>query len=153
GKRVRELRLHSPVEEREFSQDKLTVYDLRLSDQGARQYLLEMQRLGLWFFPKRALFYGSSAYSRQLQSGEEYLTLQPVFVVCLMVKGWKEKAACHEVYELRQRGDEGVIADLELHFIDLSKFEVPLDKVQTALQRWCAFFNHALELGTDIGAE
>src|SRR3954447_8527819 len=48
GKRVRSLTLRSPVDEREHSQDKLAVYDIRLSDQGARQYLLEMQRQGLW---------------------------------------------------------------------------------------------------------
>src|SRR5690242_7494041 len=60
GNRVRELALLTPMSERKFSSDKQSVYDLRMSDQAVRCFLVEMQRQGHWFFPKRALFYGAT---------------------------------------------------------------------------------------------
>src|SRR4051794_33251461 len=83
-KRARSLTLQNPVEEKEHSQDKQTVYDIRYADQAVRQYLLEMQRQGLWFFPRRALFYACREYARQLRAGEDYVTLQQVYVLCFM---------------------------------------------------------------------
>jgi hypothetical protein len=38
--------------------------------------------------------------------------------------------------------------DLEIHLLELSKFDLPVEQVQTPLERWCYFFRHgaALEL-------
>jgi len=120
GTQARELRLQSPMVEREFAEDKQSIYDLRMLDQGERCYLLEMQRRGYWYFPKRALYYGALEYGRQLRSGEHHLTLQPVFVVCIMVKGWDDEAPWHQVFLFRERTTGKVFDDLEVHFVDLS---------------------------------
>src|SRR5262245_18015058 len=81
GRRVRELALRSPFREKEFTQDKLSVFDIRGRDQANRDFLLEMQRKAPWYFGKRALFYAATDYAKQLRGGEHYMTLQPVFVI------------------------------------------------------------------------
>src|SRR5262249_17772192 len=91
ARRIRTLSLLSPFREKEFAQDKLSVFDIRWRDQGNRDFLLEMQRKAPWYFGKRALFYAATDYAKQLRDGEHYMTLQPVFVVCFLVESRAEE--------------------------------------------------------------
>jgi predicted transposase/invertase (TIGR01784 family) len=39
--------------------------------------------------------------------------------------------------------------DLEIHLIELSKFDVAVEEVKTPLERWCYFFKHGASLDPD----
>src|SRR5437899_1434994 len=57
GKLVREINLLNPFNDKEYVADKLSIVDLKARDQGGRQFLVEMQLLVPWVFPKRLLYY------------------------------------------------------------------------------------------------
>jgi flagellar biosynthesis/type III secretory pathway protein FliH len=39
-----------------------------------------------------------------------------------------------------------MLANSEIHLLELSKFDVPVEALQTPLERWCYFFNHGASL-------
>ena len=70
GPPVREVTFLNPFTEKEFENDKQAIFDIRAKDQAGRPFLLEMQKLVPWFFPKRILFNWAGAHAEQLQKGD-----------------------------------------------------------------------------------
>src|SRR6478609_5134312 len=66
GKLIREVTLQNPFSEKDFAEDKISIFDVRARDQIGRQYNVEMQQYVLWVFPKRALYYWAEVHTSQL---------------------------------------------------------------------------------------
>ena len=58
---------------------KNSIVDVRCKDQQGRQFIVEMQMIWSPEFKLRVLFNASKAYVRQMDSGENYQLLQPVY--------------------------------------------------------------------------
>lgn len=58
---------------------KFSIVDVRCRDMQGRHFLVEMQMLWSPEFRQRVLFNASKAYVRQLDTGEGYGLLQPVY--------------------------------------------------------------------------
>ena len=66
--------LHSDLEK-----GKNTIVDIRCVDDKGRQFIVEMQMNWTDNFKQRLLFGTSQAFVKQLEKGEEYKFLQPVY--------------------------------------------------------------------------
>lgn len=145
-----ELAIHTPVKEREFAQDKLTQFDVRVRDSGNRDFLMEIQRLVPWEFGRRVVYYCSVTYGAQLRIGEVYLTLRPVMAVAFLLENLNDKPRWFSEYLFRETTTGEVLCeDIRIVFVELEKFHLQVDEIKTDLERWCYFLKHAQELDTE----
>lgn len=104
---------------------KNSIVDVRCRDNRGRVFLVEMQMIWTPEFKQRVLFNASKAYVRQLNTGEEYELLQPVYSLNL-VNGVFESELNEEYYHyfhpIHVEYTDRVIEDLHLVFIELPKF-------------------------------
>jgi predicted transposase/invertase (TIGR01784 family) len=123
------------------------ILDVRALDDPGRQFLVEMQRLVRAGFLKRLLYYWSSGHAEQLFKGERYEMLQPTYIVCLVNETLFADAVYHHCFRVYD-DQHGVLLckDLEIHVVELCKFDVAAAAVQTPLERWCYFFKHGASL-------
>jgi predicted transposase/invertase (TIGR01784 family) len=132
GRTVTGVYILNPTVAGELAGGKVPILDIRARDDPGRQYLLEVQRLARPGFPKRALYYWAGGHADQLLRGERYEMIQPTYAICFVGENLFDDAAyphCFRVYD----AEHGVLLckDLEIHIIELSKFNLPVEEVKT----------------------
>lgn len=103
---------------------KYSIVDVRCKDKKGRQFLVEMQMLWSPEFYQRVLFNASKAYVRQLDKGETYELLQPIYSLNLVNDIFEpELEGYYHHYELvHVEHSDKVIDGLQLIFVELPKF-------------------------------
>ncbi|MFM8330787.1 MAG: Rpn family recombination-promoting nuclease/putative transposase, partial [Candidatus Methylumidiphilus sp.] len=110
----------NPYNDREFIDDKLSVVDVKASDSAGRIYQVEVQLLAYRHLRQRIIYNWCDLYSGQLQSGESYSRLKPVYSIWLLAENLlPELPEYAHAYTLRDRlgrvlGEAGGIWLLEL---------------------------------------
>jgi predicted transposase/invertase (TIGR01784 family) len=140
-----------PQADKAFAEDKLTIGDVKARDQGNRQFQLEMQWQVPWFFPKRVLFYWGRFHPQQLREGEHYITLRPTISICFTKQVlFADVDEYHLNFRLREEKHAVEFSDdLEIHLIELPKFNKTSDQLASELDRWCYFLRHGADLDPD----
>ena len=148
-KPISEVTILNPYNEREFSDDKLSVVDVKACDQAGSQYQIEIQLLTHRDLPARILYGWADLYSAQLQSGMDYSDFHPTYSIWLLdeplLTDQPEYAHC---YRLRDEQGRVFLDHGGIWLLELSKYAA--DGVETEQQRWLRFFNEAERL--DDGA-
>ena len=146
---VKDLTLLNPYNPQNFMNDKLSILDIKAQGHDGKRFNIEIQVSDEGDYDKRALYYWAKLYTEQLSKGEDYSTLSKAIGIHLL---WftciTESEKYHNVFHLREK-DEGFhyFQDMELHTIELSKFEKALPKelkeavfkMQGALDIWSSF--------------
>lgn len=103
---------------------KYSIVDVRCRDVKGRQFLVEMQMLWSPEFRERVLFNASKAYVRQLNIGEGYELLQPVYSLNLVNEVFEPalKGYYHHYAMVHVEHTERIIEGLQLIFVELPKF-------------------------------
>lgn len=148
GKGIASVELLSPFNEKEALDDKLSVLDIKVRDETGRQFNVEMQMLAYGAFRPRVLYYWSRLHQGQLQEGDDYSALRPTIAVCFVdTPLFQELSGYHHVFELRERHYQTLFTNqMELHILELVKFNKTVGELMTPLDRWLYFLRHAEEL-------
>ncbi|WP_292266257.1 Rpn family recombination-promoting nuclease/putative transposase [Butyricimonas sp.] len=103
---------------------KNSIVDVRCRDVQGRQFIVEMQMVWSPEFRQRVLFNASKAYVRQIDSGEDYHLLQPVYSLNLVNEVFEpDLADYYHYYRLvHVEHSDRVIDGLHLVFVELPKF-------------------------------
>lgn len=103
---------------------KFSIVDVRCRDKQGRHFLVEMQMLWSPEFRQRVLFNASKAYVRQLDAGEEYGLLQPVYSLNLVNEVFEPQldGYYHHYAMVHVEHTDHVIEGLQLIFVELPKF-------------------------------
>lgn len=103
---------------------KYSIVDVRCRDKQGRQFLVEMQMLWSPEFHQRVLFNASKAYVRQLEKGEQYELLQPVYSLNLVNEVFEStlEGYYHHYSLVHVEHSDRVIDGLQLIFVELPKF-------------------------------
>ena len=83
-RRVDSVVILNPITEPVVLDEKLSILDIKARDQSGRQFNVEMQMAAHPGLRGRFLYYWAKLYGSQLQSGEEYETLEPVVSICFL---------------------------------------------------------------------
>lgn len=104
---------------------KNSIVDVRCKDNKGRQFIVEMQMIWSPEFKARVLFNASKAYVRQMNAGEEYELLQPVYSLNLVNDIFEpEMEEYYHYYRIvHVEHSERVIDGLQLVFVELPKFK------------------------------
>jgi predicted transposase/invertase (TIGR01784 family) len=103
---------------------KFSVVDVRCTDSYKRQFIVEMQMEWSTAFPSRMLYNTSKAYVRQLDAGENYATLHPVYGLGILTEAFDHKTDefYHHYQMLNAKNTDEAIKGLELVLVELPKF-------------------------------
>jgi len=139
----------NPFNLQDFEQDKLSVLDVKATDQNGVIYDIEIQiavRPGL---VQRLVFYGCEEYAGQLRAGDPYTVLKPVVVIALLKETlWTETPQLHHRFVLTDRESGRELTDtLSIHTLELGKYNLRETELGSAtpLQRWLYWLIHAEE--------
>ena len=104
---------------------KYSIVDVRCKDRRGRQFIVEMQMIWSPEFKQRVMFNASKAYVRQLDKGEQYELLQPVYSLNIVNDIFEPGLdTYYQHYRMVMvENTDYVIEGLELVFIELPKFK------------------------------
>ncbi len=124
GKRVESIE-YLPSEMVPDNPDKKnSIVDVRCEETGGRTFIVEMQLNWTTAFKERVLFNTAKAYVRQIDRGEKYRLLQPVYSLNLVNKIFEpDTDNCYHHYSMVHNLDtKKQIDGLHLVFVELPKF-------------------------------
>mgnify|MGYP006324425783 FL=1 len=134
---------------------KNTIVDVKCTDQSGRIFIIEMQMTWSASFTKRLLFGVSKAYVQQLDSGENYVALCPVYGLGIVnaIFDRSTEEWFHHYRTVNIKNTSKVLEGLELVFLELPKF-----KPQTLEHRkmgvlWLRFLREINEKMVDVPQE
>ena len=126
-----------------------TIADARCMDAQGRVFIVEMQMNWADHFKQRLLFRASQAFVKQLDSGEQYKFIQPVYGLGLVAVIYeKDTPDWYHHYQLVKKGDmdhADVIEHLQLIFIELPKFPIQSPQEKKLRLLWLRFLREINE--------
>ena len=139
-----EVEILNPYNDKEFLDDKLSVVDVKARDSSGRLYQIEIQLLSYRHLPARMVYTWCDIISQQLQSGQEYNLLKPVYSIWLLADNLLPGDDYAHEYKLQDRLGR-TLADLGgIHLLELKKFTA--ERIETEEQRWLKFFKDGEKL-------
>ena len=146
---VSDVTLLNPYNPKNFKTDKLSILDIKATNQDGKRFNIEIQISDEADYDKRALYYWAKIYTEQLKVAEDYSKLtKAIGIHILNFTSIPSVAKYHNVFHITEK-ETGLLyfKDLELHTIELKKFSSDSDeeladivaKVKNALDMWLAF--------------
>lgn len=149
---IQDVTFLSPIQEAEIAIKKQSIIDVLCKSEKGEQIIVEMQVSPQKGFQKRAIYYASKAYFRQLNKGKDidgqYVNLKKVIFIAIsdsiLFKNKENYKSDHGL--LDKNTYEHDLKDLHFTFLELPKFKIKdIDKLSNVLEKWCYFFKYADE--------
>lgn len=120
---------------------KKTIADVKCVDCRGRVFIVEMQINWTKSFKQRLLFGASQAFVKQIEKGETYKLLQPVYGLGIIADRYEASDEWYHHYQLVKKGKslEDVIEHLQLVFIELPKFPIQSKDEKKLRLLWLRF--------------
>ena len=136
---------------------KRTIADVKCTDAQGRVFIVEMQMNWTDHFKQRLLFGTSQAFVKQLEKGEEYKFLQPVYGLGIVAEIYEKTTSdWYHHYQLVKKGDAGhsdLIEHLQLVFIELPKFPIQSSQEKQLRLLWLRFLREIDEKTTTVSTD
>ena len=134
---------------------KNSIVDVRCKDKKGRLFIVEMQMIWSPEFKQRVLFNASKAYVRQLNVGEQYELLQPVYSLNLVNQVFEpELEGYYHYYRMvHEEHSDRVINGLHLVFVELPKFVPHTYKEKKMHVLWLRFLTEINEQTREVPPE
>lgn len=135
---------------------KRTIADVKCTDIHGRVFIVEMQIEWTDCFRQRLLFEAGQAFVKQIEKGEQYHLLQPVYGLGIIADIFDhETSEWYHHYQLVNVGKPAreIIEHLQLVFIELPKFKVQTVDEKKLKLLWLRFLREINEKTKEIDAE
>ena len=129
---------------------KYSIVDVRCVDNEKRQFIVEMQMYWDGSFTNRLVFNAGKAYVRQLERGNEYHLLQPVYTLAILNEDFDRKTDqfYHHFQIINRENTDEVIPGLEFVLVELTeKFKPDTMNDRKLAVLWLRFLK---EVGEDM---
>jgi len=127
---------------------KFSIVDVRCRDNYKRQFIIEMQMYWDNAFYNRIVFNAGKAYVRQLDSGEEFHLLQPVYTLALLNENFDRKTDrfYHHFQIINRENTDEIIHGLEFVLVELTdKFHPETVNDRKLMVLWLRFLKETGE--------
>jgi predicted transposase/invertase (TIGR01784 family) len=147
GNLIDHIELNDPFNRKENREDRLSIVDVRCTDQAGKTYIVEMQATAEPDFRQRCEHYVACELSSQLNEKMPYGAVTPVIMVAILGFPLFKKHERHLTHHAITDLYDGVVYlnNMEFHFIELPKFNKTEDQLTNDVDRWIFFFGHAAE--------
>ena len=146
---IQDLTILNPYQAPKIRGVKETYLDVKAQLADGSLVIIEMQVLNVEGFEKRILYNAAKAYSIQLDLGQAYSLLNPIIALTITdFVMFPDLQPLISRFVLKEKDYliDYLIHDLELVFIELPKFNQPLEQLSTLLDRWLYFLKYARQL-------
>jgi len=147
---IQDLEIIDPYQAPQLKGMKDTYLDVKAKLVDQTSVIVEMQVLNVLGFEKRVLYNAAKAFSIQLDAGEAYARLNPVIALTITdFVMFPDSSKVISRYGLKEKEDLTTYSnDIELVFVELPKFNKPLDALYSITDRWIYFLKQAESLET-----
>ena len=135
---------------------KRTIADVKCTDAQKRVFIVEMQMNWTDSFKQRLLFGTSQAFVKQIEAGQEYKFLQPVYGLGLVADIYERTTEewYHHYQLVKKNGCENdIINYLQLVFIELPKFPIQSTEEKKLRVLWLRFLREIDEKTSRVSPE
>lgn len=150
-KRIQDIELLNPFNPKETLDDKLSILDIKARDLSGRQFNIEMQMLLHPNFQNRVIYYLARFHQQQLHEGQNYSALKPTVAIVFQNQVDYPKVPdyhfCFQMMEIKHHFAYN--ADLELHVLELPKFQKTEAQLSNGLDLWLNFLLNAQKVDTE----
>ena len=145
--RITDVHIENPYNLQDFLDDKLSILDLKVTDDQGNLIDIEIQWSLIPGLIQRLVFYGCEMFADQLREGDDYIKLKPVVVIALLKDTlWPETNQLHHRLMLTD-ADSGrsLLGAFSIHTLELGKYNLTEADLATTshLNRWLYWFLHA----------
>ncbi|MDD2482340.1 MAG: Rpn family recombination-promoting nuclease/putative transposase [Lutispora sp.] len=136
----------NPFNIKEYKGDKGSIFDIKIKTRKEERINIEIQINNVDDFRKRSLYYWSKMYSQTIKESESYTALKKSIVINIMdFDIIKETDRYHTEYKILEKIERfPLIDDLEIHYIELQKFQPKKDvEEMEAIELWLSFIKKA----------
>ena len=151
--KIKKIVLDNPYNEREFVGDKLTVVDVKATDEKKCHYQIEIQLALHPAISARMLYTWSSMYHSQIKKGDDFRKLKPVISIWILNESLFDKVDdCHLPFVLYNLKNKLVLSeDIEIHLLQLPKWQS--QQIKTEKERWIYLFKEGKNVDVDAPPE
>ena len=129
-----------------FEDDKLTRFDIFCVTEDGTQIDVEVQMVNKKNMERRTLFYWSQMYLMNLTKGQMYQDLKPAITINILRYNIFPDEGFHSMYSIyNQENGRRLNEDMELHFLEVPKFQKKPVSEMTRMERWLAYFSNKLD--------
>lgn len=134
---------------------KNSIVDVKCTDLLGRVFVVEMQMLWTDSFSRRVVFNASKAYVKQLEKGEEYKNLQPVYALSLVNEIYDTTTIeyLHHYKIVNVENQNMTLDGLEFVFVELPKIKAENLPTDTRKRAWLRFFTEIKDHTSNIHQE
>jgi len=126
---------------------KVTVIDVKATDENGNVFIIEIQLTDKKGLDKRIQYYGAKGYASQIESGDEYLKLKPlIFIGILDFEYFDSPNYISRHLIMDCDTGERKFKDLEFNFIELQKFTKKIDQLDNLIDKWIYFIKNSENL-------
>lgn len=118
----RAVEILNPYNEKETSQEKLSIVDVKARDQEGRIFQIEIQITIYPSLPDRIAYTWASVYSKQLKRGKNYAALKPVYSIWIVDGHVNDQKGYRHRYRLRDDSGKELTQAGGIWLFELPKF-------------------------------
>ncbi len=145
--RIKSVSFINPYMMPRLAGEKASIIDVRATDQKGRRFVVEMQMTDKKSFKQRVQYYAARDYSMQIQSGEDYTKLRPVYFVGILdFSNSRGSNYVSKHLTMETETGENVLDDIKYVFIQLPKFKKKEHELMTPTDKWTYFIKNAENL-------
>ena len=145
--RIVSVKIENPYQFPRIAGEKSSIIDVRATEEGGRQFVIEMQVTNPDGFDKRVQYYASRDYSMQIDKGDSYAKLKPTIFIGILNFGYftgTDYLSYHSL--LDEKTYEKKLKDIRFAFIELPKFKKKEGELTNMIDKWTYFIKNATKL-------
>ena len=123
-----------------------SIFDIKVTDQAGRVYVIEMQRDITEAFVPRMEYYASHALVDQLVKGSKFDSIMPVIALAVSSKDvFPEGDSCVSFYRMKKECDaiKGRFSNTAFVIVELSRFEDMKEGIPSLSDQWMHLLKYA----------
>ncbi len=123
-----------------IASEKLSILDINVTTENSTHINVEIQLINQYNMIKRTIFYLSKMILKQLVKGDNYNQLNKTITINILDFDYIIDEKFHSSYHLYEDMTKKLLSDIvEIHFIELKKFEKSKKDYNNKLHRWLSF--------------
>jgi predicted transposase/invertase (TIGR01784 family) len=141
---VEDVLIVNPYQLPIIADGKVSILDIKAKDTIGNTFIVEMQVAPSAYFHKRVTYYCSKSYADQIDKGENYQDLFPVYFIGILdfdISQSNHYFSTHKMSDTKT--NEVVFSDIEYNVIELEKFKKTIDELEDIIDQWIYFIKNA----------
>jgi len=147
-----DVKLVNPFQLPRIRGEKSSIIDVRAKDLKGRSFIIEMQVAEKDGFGKRIQYYLCKDYASQINVGDEYPKLKPVYFIGILdFNFFPTESYFSKHLIVDEETGACTLDDLKFRFIELKKFKKEESELESVIDKWTYFIKkaHKLEVVPD----